>query len=116
MLVLDSGGVSVLATRDEATAAIIRVFVRDGLWPPLLPSIVLVECLSGRQRTDAVVNRIVKTCDVVEELPTSVARRAAEIRRTARRGSAVDAVLVAVAEPGGAVLTGDVGDMRALAG
>jgi len=33
----------------------------------------------------------------------------------AGRGSAVDAVVVAGAEPGGAVLTGDVADLRALA-
>ena len=115
MLVLDPGGVSFLTKRNEVTAATIRVFVRDGLWPPVVPSIVLVESLSGRPRTDAVVNRLLKICDVVEQLPESLARRAAEIRRKARRGSAVDAVIIAVAEPGGTVLTGDVGDLRALA-
>ena len=33
----------------------------------------------------------------------------------AGRGSAVDAVIVAMAEPGGAVLTGDINDIAALA-
>ena len=42
-------------------------------------------------------------------------RRAAALRFAARRGSAVDAVVVASAEPDGVVLTSDVGDLRALA-
>jgi hypothetical protein len=37
------------------------------------------------------------------------------MRTRARRGSAVDALLVAVAEPGGTVLTGDPADLQALA-
>jgi hypothetical protein len=44
-----------------------------------------------------------------------LARRAAELRRKAGRGSAVDAVVVATAEPGGTVLTTDAGDLLALA-
>jgi hypothetical protein len=44
-----------------------------------------------------------------------LARRAAYFRSIARRGSAADAVVVASAEPGGTVLSGDVVDMRALA-
>ncbi len=35
MLVLDSGGLSHLAERNQDGAATIRVLVRDGLWPPL---------------------------------------------------------------------------------
>jgi hypothetical protein len=42
-------------------------------------------------------------------------RRAAHLHRLARRGSAVDAVVVATAEPGGPVYGGDVDDLRALA-
>jgi hypothetical protein len=56
-----------------------------------------------------------KTCDVVEAVAESLARRAAYLRRRARRGSAVDAVVVAFAEPGGAVLTSDPDDLQALA-
>lgn len=37
------------------------------------------------------------------------------LRASAQRGSAVDALVVAMAEPGGSVLTGDIGDLRALA-
>ena len=99
----------------QDSAATIAVLKRDGLWPPLVPSVVLVESLSGRQRTDALVNRFLKTCDIVEELPEGVARRAGALRGMAGRGSAVDAVAVAMAEPGGAVLGGDLDDLRAIA-
>ncbi len=44
-----------------------------------------------------------------------LARRASVIRGRAGRGSAVDAVVVAMAEPGGAVPTFDVKDLTALA-
>lgn len=114
-LLLDSGGLSRLAQPRARTAALIEVFERDGIWPPLVPSIVLAESLSGRQRTDAAVNWFLKTCTVVEEIPESVARRAGALRAQARRGSAVDALVVAMAEPGGTVLTGDIEDFRALA-
>jgi len=56
-----------------------------------------------------------KTCDVVEEVGEPLARRAAHLRRQARRGSAVDALVIATAEPGGTVLTADLGDLAALA-
>lgn len=115
MLVLDSGGVSRLAERSSRAAALLTVLRREGLWPPVVPSVVLVESLSGRRDRDAGTNRFLKVCDVVEDLPETVARRAATLRHQARRGSAVDAVVVASAEPGSVVLTGDLGDLRALA-
>ncbi|MGH9043671.1 MAG: hypothetical protein ACRDVP_02330 [Acidimicrobiales bacterium] len=68
---------------------------------------VLVESITGRQRNDASVNRLLKTCDIVEGLPEALARRAGELRFRARRGSAVDSILVAIAEPAGTVLTDD---------
>lgn len=114
-LVLDSGGLSRLARRNGGAAGIIVALRRAGLWPPLVPSVVLVESLTGRQRRDANVNRLLKTCDVVDQLPEHLARRAAALRAAAGRGSAVDAIVVAAAEPGGTVLTGDVDDLRALA-
>ena len=115
MLVLDSGGVSFLAKRNQDVVAAMRALIRDGHWPPLVPSVVLAEVTTGRQHDDAIVNRLLKTCDVSEELPASLARRAGELRHLAQRGSAVDAVVVASAEPGGMVLSGDVGDLTALA-
>ena len=93
----------------------IQAFRRAGLWPPVVPSVVLVECLRGRQRSDVNVNRLLKTCHIVEDFPEGIARRAASLRAQAQRGSAVDALVVAVAEPGGDVLGNDLGDLRALA-
>lgn len=115
MLVLDSGGVSFLAKRNQETVATIRALLRDGSWPPLVPSVVLTEVLTGRQHRDATVNQLLNTCDVRQELPTSLARRAGELRHLAGRGSAVEAVVVASAEPGGVVFSGDVKDLSALA-
>jgi hypothetical protein len=114
-LVLDSGGVSRLARRSQDAAALIMVFARQGIWPPVVPSVVLVECLTGKPRHDAVTNRFLKVCDITEELPEHLAHRAGVLRASARRGSAVDALVVAMAEPGGSVLTSDLGDLRALA-
>jgi hypothetical protein len=76
---------------------------------------VLVESLTGDPRRDANANSLLKTCDVRESLPVPRARRAAGLRTRARRGSAVDAIVVASAEPGGTVLTSDLGDLGALA-
>jgi len=100
---------------DQDAVAAIRALVRDGEWPPLVPSVVLAESVTGRHRVDAAVNRLLKTCDVREDLPTALARRAGELRHLARRGSAVDAIVVASAEPGGVVLSGDIEDLGALA-
>ena len=115
MLVLDSGGVSRLAEGSTRAAAIITVFKRDGLWPPVVPSVVLVECLSGRPDRDARTNQFLKTCDVEVVLSEQRTRRAAGLRGSARRGSAVDAVVVAAAEPGGTVYGSDTEDLRTLA-
>lgn len=114
-LVLDSGGVTRLARRNGDALARIQAFRREGLWPPIVPSIVLVECLTGKQRTDVNVNRFLKTCEIVDRVPEGIARRAAALRAQAQTESAVDALVVAVAEPGGHVLGGDLGDLRALA-
>ena len=114
-LVLDAGGVSRLARRSQDAAAMITVFSRDGNWPPVVPSVVLVECTSGRPRHDTVINRFLKICDITEEIPEHIARRAGSLRAAAGRGSAVDALVVALAEPGGTVLSSDLVDLRALA-
>jgi len=115
VLVLDSGGVTRLSERSRQAAALILALREQDLWPPVVPSVVLVECLQGHPGRDALVNRFLKTCDIAEEFPEPLARRAALLRRQARRGSAVDALVVAFAEPGGTVLTSDPGDLNALA-
>lgn len=114
MLVLDSGGITKLAARNRQALALIQSFVAAELWPPLVPTVVLVESLQGHPGRDANINRFLKTCIVEPAVTDAVARRAAELRRRARRGSAVDAVVVAMAEPGGTVITGDEADLGAL--
>ena len=115
MLVLDSGGVGHLARRSQQAAALIQAFRDEGLWPPRLLSVVLVECLEGHGGRDANENRFFMTCDLTEHVSESLARRAALLRRRARRGSAVDALVVAFAEPDGTVLTSDPDDLERLA-
>lgn len=115
MLVLDSGGVTRFAERSKQTLALILALRQAGLWPPRVPSVVLVECLQGHAGRDALENKFLKTCDIAPTVSETLARRAALLRRLARRGSAVDALVVASAEPGGTVITTDPEDLEALA-
>lgn len=76
---------------------------------------VLVESLQRRPGHDANTNRFLRTCILENQVSEALARRAADLRRRAGRGSAVDALVVALAEPGGTVLTDETGDLDALA-
>ena len=96
-------------------AALILSLTREQLWPPVVPTMVLVESLRGDPHRDANTHRFLKTCLLDTEVSPTLARRAARLRRLAKAGSAVDALLVAKAEPGGTVLTGDKADIEALA-
>jgi predicted nucleic acid-binding protein len=115
VLILDSGAVSRLAERSRQAFGLITALREQNLWPPLVPSVVLVECLQGHTARDVLTNAFLKTCNIVEEIPESTARRAALLRRLAHRGSAVDALIVALAEPDGTILTSDQQDITALA-
>lgn len=115
MLVLDSGGVSRLSARTKTALSLIRAFNAQELWPPVVPTMVLVESLLGDPRRDANTHRFLKMCIIDPSVTEPMARRAAELRRLARTGSAVDALVVAIAEPGGTVVTGDRADIEALA-
>lgn len=115
-LVLDSGGVSALASTSNRTAAHLTAFRDAGLFPAYVPSVVLTECLTGDARRDVQVHRLLKTCRVLEDVSERLARRAALLRTRAGCGSAVDALVVAVAEMHAAVvLTSDPRDIGALA-
>jgi predicted nucleic acid-binding protein len=115
VLVLDSGGLSRLSRRNRRAAALIEALQAQGLWPPVVPTIVLAESTTGAPRTDTNINRFLKSCDVDPIVGERAARRAGQLRARALRGSAVDALLVAIAEPGGTVLSGDSDDLAALA-
>jgi hypothetical protein len=95
--------------------ALIEEFRKAGLWPPVIPTMVLVESLQGHPGRDANANRFLKTVLTDDGVAVDLARRAAELRRRAKRGSAVDSLVVVLAEPNGTVLTGDEEDIAALA-
>jgi len=114
-LVLDANGVTMLA-QNRARLEELR---RRGEWPPIVPSVVLVEALTGDHRRDFHETRLLATCDV-RPVDEELARSAGTLRSkvNARRApSAVDAIVVALADhAGGAtVLSSDPGDLRALA-
>jgi hypothetical protein len=115
VLVLDSGGLSRLCERSTRALGLIRALRVAELWPPVVPSMVLVESLRGHPGRDANTHRFLKTCIIDTHVPVDLAKRAAELRHRSRHGSAVDALVVAYAEPGGTVLTSDPGDLEALA-
>jgi hypothetical protein len=114
-LVLDASGLARLAERSTRALALQRALHSRQLWPPIVPSVVLVDALSGDDERDTTTNRFLRCCDVLEAVPEATARRAAWLRTAAGHGSAADALLVALAEPGGAVLTGGRRDIEALA-
>jgi hypothetical protein len=115
LLVLDAGGLRRLSERTRAALGLQRALAERKLWPPSVPAVVLPDALSGDEERDSPVDRFLACCDVVEEVREGVARRAAWLRTAAGRGSAADALVVAMAEPGGAVLTGGRRDIEALA-
>ncbi len=104
-----------LAERSRRSVAWVSTLREEGLWPPHIPSVVLIESLHGHVGRDALANRLLKLCVVLDDVPELLARRAAQLRRLARKGSAVDALVIALAEPGGTALTSDPHDLGALA-
>ena len=114
-LVLDAGGLTALVGQ----RARLQELQRRGLWPAQVPAIVLTEALTGDHRRDFHANRLLKACQI-RDVDEMQAREAARLRTsTGRAGaiSAVDAVVVALAEsrPDAVVLTGDPRHIRSLA-
>jgi len=114
VLILDSGGVSRLAERSQQAVALILALREAGLWPPKVPSVVLVECLEGHAGRDAAENRFSRRVTSRRSYPnlSRVARRycggvRAAVRRRCTRGG--------VRRAGGTVLTSDPHDLQALA-
>ena len=103
MVVLDSGGLSRPSQRTSRAAALIDALRAENLWPSVVPTMVLAESTTGATRTDANINRLLKSCNVEPLVAERTASRAGTLRARARTGSAVDALLVALAEPGGTV-------------
>ncbi len=113
-LVLDSGGLTTLA----GNRARLEELRRRGEWPAIVPSVVLTEGLTGDHRRDFHEDRLLRTCDI-RPVDEELARKGAVLRTAvggARIPSAVDAIVVAVADKAGGatVLTSDLRDLRAL--
>jgi predicted nucleic acid-binding protein len=112
-LVLDSGALTALAT-DRARLAEIH---RRGLWPPLVPTVVLAESLTGDHRRDRAVDRLVALAEIVD-VDESLARTAARLRTatSTARVSVIDAVVAATAvgTADAVVLTSDPRHLHAL--
>lgn len=113
-LVLDSGGVSAIATGNLDARDTLQRARRLG-YEVVIPTPVLAEVYSGRS-IDAPIHRVVKEVELVIPTSASVARRAGELRARSGVTDVVDAIVVAEAAttPGSIVLTSDPADIRAL--
>lgn len=112
-LVVDSGPLSLWADADRRVLAILDAAQRSG-GIAFVPTVCLVESLTGRQR-DAGLNRVLKGTQVVA-LDEVDARRAAERRSVVDGDDAADPVVVATAARLGAVVvTTDPTDIAELA-
>jgi hypothetical protein len=116
VLVLDRGGIDVLSHRSSRSAAMIRALRNHDIWPPVVATMVVAESLYGDPQSDSSTLRFLRTCVVDDHVPSGIARRAAELLRRTGHGTTTQAVVVALAEPDGTVLTSTDGDdLRALA-
>lgn len=119
-LVLDSGGLSALCGGAHQARERLRWITRH-LGDVLIPTAVLVECVTGDGARDAEVNRILhilvrdEATFVGADEPT--ARRAGSLRYAARSDDGIDALVAAVAVGDGSpavVLTSDPHDLERL--
>lgn len=114
-IVLDSGAVSALADdRDR-----LRAMREAGMWPPVVPCVVLTEALTGDHRRDFHTNHLLKACQVVD-IDERTARDAAALRFATSRAceiAVIDAIVVAVADQmvDPVVITSDPDDIVSLA-
>ena len=114
-LILDAGAVIALARNDPRARAFVRRAIELDA-EVRVPVVVLAETLRGTQR-DAAVHRVLNAVSDSAPIDEAVGRRAGALLGRAARSDTVDAIVVAEAiEAGGAeILTGDAGDLTALA-
>jgi hypothetical protein len=127
---LDSGGVSALATDRDLLAAYLELLRLRFDGALLVPVPVLTEVRSGHRRSDVFVDRLIKAIgaegDIYAPLTVAAAIRAgvlrAEASRSSRRDiSTTDAQVVAIAEElsykrAVTIITGDPHDVNLLVG
>jgi predicted nucleic acid-binding protein len=114
-LILDSGAVIASSRGDARARAVLTAAWEAGI-EVSIPSGVVAETVRG-VATDASVNRVIKAVGEVTALDEATARMAGSLRGSAGSSSSLDALVVATAVQlgGGVVLTGDPGDLGALA-
>jgi hypothetical protein len=89
---------------------------RRGLWPPIVPRAALAESRTGSSKRDVNTNLPVEARDVRSGVAERVVRRGRGAWYDGSEGlCAVDALVVAAAEPGSTALTSDGVDLRAIA-
>ncbi len=104
-----------LADGSSRSAVLLARLRNAGLWPARVPTVVVAEALTGDDAIDHNVQCLLRCCLLVEDLSEDLARRAAWLRTAVNRGTAVDALVVALAEPGGTVLVGNRPTIEAMA-
>jgi hypothetical protein len=112
-LVLDAGAFVAVDRGDRAMAARLRVAEHSGLELRSNGAVVaqVWRDPSGRQ---AELARLLRAVDV-KPVDRRLGQTAGVLSGRARRGDAVDATVVAIANAGDRIITGDPGDIRALA-
>lgn len=114
-LILDAGAVIALSRADARARAALAAAVEAGA-EVSIPAVVLAETVRGRA-ADAPVNRVVKAVGQVEVVDEAIGRTAGRLLGDAGSSETVDAMVLATAieARGAVVLTGDPGDLSALA-
>jgi predicted nucleic acid-binding protein len=115
-LILDSGAVIALARNDGRARAALAAAWEAGV-EIAVPAVVLAETVRG-SANDAPVNRVLKAVGKVIPVDDQTGRAAGALLGASRSDSTGDALVVASAirSGGGVILTGDAGDLTALAG
>ncbi len=115
-LILDAGAVVALSREDPRVRAVLAS-AREARVHVSIPSVVVAETVRG-VATDAPVNRVLKAVGEVDPADEAVGRTAGRLLGGASSSATVDAIVVATAVEarGAVVLTGDPGDLGALAG
>ncbi len=119
-VVLDSGAITKVAFADLLACSVVEDLSRRG-WAVCIPAAALAEVITGRAKTDAPIERLIKQVGNIMNCGERLAKTAGVLRTKAIRGtklppSGVDAIVAAAAvacQPS-IILTTDADDMNAL--
>ncbi len=119
-LVLDSGAITKVALADLLACSIVEDLSGRG-WTVCIPAAALVEVITGRAKTDAPIERLIKQVGNLLDCGERLAKaagvlRTKEVRRKKLPPSGIDAIVAAatIACQPAIVLTTDADDMGAL--